>query len=50
MTSPPKLMRSAVQMLLNENVFTPREFIGEMSSSHNLTLTSDRVEELLGLH
>jgi len=48
-TSSPKLLRSAIQILLNENVFTPREFIDEMSYNHNLTLTSDKIEELLAL-
>ncbi|MCL2841145.1 MAG: XRE family transcriptional regulator [Defluviitaleaceae bacterium] len=48
-TSSPKLLRSAIQMLLNENVFTAREFIDEMSYSHNLTLTPNKIEELLNL-
>lgn len=48
-TAQPSLLRIAVQMLLDEKIFTPKEFMDELSFSYNLSLKSDEVEKLLGL-
>ncbi|MCL2353383.1 MAG: XRE family transcriptional regulator [Defluviitaleaceae bacterium] len=48
-TSSPSLLKSAVKMLLDENIFTSREFIDELSYSHSLTLFPSMIEELLNL-
>lgn len=48
-TAQPSLLKTAVQMLLDEKVFTPKEFMDELSFSHNLSLNSDEVEYLLDL-
>ncbi len=49
LTAKPSLLKSAVIMLLDEGVFTPREFMNELSFSYNLSLNSESVEHLLGL-
>jgi len=48
-TAQPSLLKTAVQMLLDENVFTPKEFIDELSFSFNLSLFPSEVEHILGL-
>lgn len=49
MTSSPSLLKTAVIMLLNEKVFTPKEFMDELSFSNNLSLFPEEVEFLLNL-
>lgn len=48
-TSAPSLLKTAVIMLLNEKVFTPKEFMDELSFSNNLSLFPEEVEFLLSL-
>ncbi|WP_283610298.1 helix-turn-helix domain-containing protein [Faecalispora anaeroviscerum] len=48
-TAQPSLLKTAVQMLLSEKVFTAKEFIDELSFSYNLTLYPNEIEHLLGL-
>ena len=48
-TASPSMLKAAVTMLLEENVFTPREFMDELESSLNLSLNPEMVEELLDL-
>lgn len=48
-TAQPTLLKTAVDMLINDKVLTPREFINELSQEYNLTLGSDVIESLLGL-
>ena len=48
-TAKPSLLKQSVGILLNQNVFTPNEFIDELSSEYGLTLYAADIEELLGL-
>lgn len=48
-TAQPSLLKTAVQMLLDEKVFTPKEFMDELSFSYNMSLNSSEVEYLLDL-
>jgi Zn-dependent peptidase ImmA (M78 family)/DNA-binding XRE family transcriptional regulator len=48
-TASPSMLRAAVNMLLEENVFTPDEFMEELANSMNLSLRPKMVEELLDL-
>lgn len=48
-TAMPSLMKTAVSMLLEEDVFTPKEFIDELSYSYGLSLASSEIEYLLDL-
>jgi len=38
-----------VQILLDEKIFTPKEFVDELAYSLNLSLEPDKIEELLNL-
>lgn len=49
LTAEPALLKTAVLMLLNENVFTAREFVDELSFSYHLSLLPEDVEFLLHL-
>jgi len=49
MTASPALLKTSVLMLLQENVFTPREFIDELSSVYELSINPEEVEYLLDL-
>jgi len=49
LTAKPSLLKTAVQMLLNEKVFTPKEFVDELSFSYNLSLYPNEIENLLNL-
>lgn len=49
LTAQPSLLETAVNMLLNGNVITPREFLQELSMEYNLTLYPEQIEELIGL-
>lgn len=48
-TASPSLLKSSVIMLLQENVFTPEEFMDELSSAYGLSINPTEVEYLLGL-
>lgn len=48
-TAQPSLLKTAVQMLLDEKVFTPKEFMDELSFSYNMSLNPEEVEYLLDL-
>lgn len=49
LTASPSLLKTAVIMLLNENVFTPKEFMDELSFEYDLSLDPEEVEYLLDL-
>lgn len=48
-TAQPSLLRTSVQMLLEQNVLTSREFLDELSNDYNLSLEPNEVETLLDL-
>ena len=48
-TSVPTMLETAVNMLINGNVVSPKEFIQELSMDYNLSLYPDQIESLLGL-
>ena len=48
-TSEPSLLRTSVMMLLSEKVFTPKEFVDELSFNFALSLYSEEIEHLLNL-
>jgi Zn-dependent peptidase ImmA (M78 family)/DNA-binding XRE family transcriptional regulator len=48
-TSEPSILRTAVQILLDQNVFTPKEFVQELSMNYGLSLFPSEIEKLLGL-
>lgn len=48
-TAPPSLLKTAVEMLLNEDVMTADDFIQELSYEHAVSLYPATIEELLGL-
>lgn len=48
-TASPSLLRTAVLLLLSENVFSPKELVDELSYSYELSLTSNEIEFLLDL-
>lgn len=49
LTAEPSLLKTALLMLLNEKIFTPKEFIDELSFSYNLSLLPHEIEMLLDL-
>lgn len=49
MTASPSLLKSAVLMLLQEDVFTPKEFMDELSSVYKLSIEPEEIEYLLDL-
>ncbi len=48
-TATPALLKTSVLMLLQENVFTPKEFINELSQNYDLSINPSEVEYLLDL-
>ena len=48
-TAEPALLKTSVIMLLQENVFTPTEFMKELSDEYGLTINASEVEYLLDL-
>ena len=48
-TAAPALLKTSVMMLLQENVFTPKEFMNELSQSYGLSINPLEVEYLLDL-
>lgn len=48
-TASPSLLKTSLLMLLQENVFTPEEFMEELSSNYDLSINPQEVEYLLDL-
>ena len=48
-TALPALLKASVIMLLHEGVFTPQEFMEELSSGYGLSIYPEDIEELLNL-
>jgi len=48
-TVDPTLLKTAMEMLLEDDVFTPKEFIDELSYSRRLTIYPHTIESLLNL-
>lgn len=48
-TAGPALLKTSVVMLLQENVFTPKEFMDELSGNYDLSIRPREVEYLLDL-
>ena len=48
-TAGPALLKTSIIMLLQENVFTPSEFMDELSINYNLSIKPQEVEYLLDL-
>lgn len=48
-TSEPSLLRQAIKILFDQKVFTPNEFLEELSREYGLTLYPKDIETLLGL-
>lgn len=48
-TASPALLKISVMMLLQENVFTPNEFMQELSKVYGLSINAEEVEYLLDL-
>lgn len=48
-TSTPALLKTSVLMLLNEKVFTPNEFMAELSKEYGLSIYPEEIEYLLDL-
>ena len=48
-TSEPSLLRQAIRILFEQKVFTPKEFLDELSMEYGLTIYPKDIEELLGL-
>ena len=49
LTAEPSLLRAAVLLLLQEEVFTPQSFMEEMSSEYGFSIEPEEVEHLLNL-
>ena len=49
-TAQPSLLKTAVEMLINDNVLTAKEILQELSDEYNLSLYSEDIETLLGLN
>ena len=47
-TAQPSLLKTAVEMLINDNVLTAKEILQELSDEYNLSLYSD--DTLIGLN
>lgn len=48
-TAAPALLKASVMMLLQENVFTAKEFMDELSNEYKLSISPEEVEYLLDL-
>lgn len=49
MTAGPSLLKTSVIMLLQEDVFTPQDFMAELSDEYGLSIEAEEVEYLLDL-
>ena len=48
-TAEPSLLRQAIKILFQENVFTPSEFLEELSTEYGLTIYPNDIESILSL-
>ena len=48
-TASPAMLKTSVIMLLQESVFSPKEFMDELSRSYGLSINATEVEYLLDL-
>ena len=48
-TASPALLKTSVMMLLQENVFTPEEFMVELADNYDLSINPSEIEYLLDL-
>ena len=48
-TAEPSLLKTAIKILIDQNVFSPNEFLEELSQNFGLTLYPSDMETLLGL-
>ena len=49
LTASPALLKTSVLLLLQEGVFTPQDFMKELSSSYDLSIYPEDIQELLDL-
>ena len=49
LTASPSLLKTSIMMLLQEDVFTPREFMEELSESYDLSIHPKEIEFLFDL-
>lgn len=48
-TSAPALLKMSIMMLLQENIFTPQEFMKELSDKYDLSINPEEIEYLFDL-
>ena len=48
-TAEPSLLRQGIKILFQENVFTPSEFLEELSTEYGLTIYPNDIESILSL-
>lgn len=48
-TAKPSLLKTSIEMLVNDNVLTAKEFMDELESNFNLSIHSEEVEKLFEL-
>ena len=48
-TLPPALLQEGVELLINQNIFTPTEMVNELFINYDLPLYSEDIEKLLNL-
>lgn len=49
LTSSPSLLKTSIMMLLQEQVFTPKEFMEELSDTYDLSINAKEIEYLFAL-
>ena len=49
LTASPAILKTAINMLFTEEIFTPQTFMEELAYSHNLSLTSKEMDRLLDM-
>ena len=49
MTASPSLLKTSIMMLLQEGVFSPREFMDELSEMYGLCINPEEIEYLFDL-
>ena len=48
-TAEPSLLRQTIKIFFQENVFTPSEFLEELSTEYGLTIYPNDIESILSL-
>ena len=48
-TAEPSLIKTAVYLLLSNNIFTKSEFVNTLAEEGNLSLYPDQIEQIIGL-